>query len=234
MEQQTLKITNVLADPTRFSIYQYITKVYREVTVQEIADTFGIHANVARLHLSKLEDVKMLISETQKTGKGGRPSRVYKLSDEVVSLQFPYRDYQRLAELCLETLVEFGDQGLQVLRKIGLKYGSESAERFVVHTGARLVDLTTEDKLSYIEKIAYNQGLNPDLTYNEKEKKATFSIKNCTFKELIDDHANALCPMHHSLIQGIFEYFFGNVKVEEVISMKEHECSICQYRTVLS
>lgn len=64
--EHTLKITNVLSDPTRFYIYQYITNCHRDVTVQEIADKFSIHPNVARLHLSKLEDVRMLYAETKK------------------------------------------------------------------------------------------------------------------------------------------------------------------------
>ena len=67
--EQTLKITNVLSDPTRYYIYQYVTQKHDEVTVQEIADNFNIHPNVARLHLSKLEDVNMLVSETKKNRK---------------------------------------------------------------------------------------------------------------------------------------------------------------------
>lgn len=69
MEQNTLKVTSVLADPTRFSIYQYVAKQHREVTVQEVAEVFDIHVNVARLHLTKLESVSLLASETKKTGK---------------------------------------------------------------------------------------------------------------------------------------------------------------------
>ncbi|TXK86230.1 helix-turn-helix transcriptional regulator, partial [Parageobacillus sp. SY1] len=53
--EQTLKITNVLADPTRYHIYEYITKKHKKVSVQEIAEAFNIHPNVARLHLTKLE-----------------------------------------------------------------------------------------------------------------------------------------------------------------------------------
>lgn len=66
---QVLKITSVLADPTRYEIYQYIARKHQEVTVQEIADAFHIHPNVARLHLTKLEDVNMIVSETKKQEK---------------------------------------------------------------------------------------------------------------------------------------------------------------------
>lgn len=68
--EQTLRITNVLADPTRYYIYQYIVNNHQDVSVQQIADSFKIHPNVARLHLSKLEDVDMLTSDARKTGKG--------------------------------------------------------------------------------------------------------------------------------------------------------------------
>lgn len=108
--EQTLKITNVLSDPTRYYIYQYITKRHQEVTVQEIADNFNIHPNVARLHLSKLEDVNMLISETKKTGKGGRPSRLYRLSDDVIQLNFPFRDYQMLAKITMESMLSLSEK----------------------------------------------------------------------------------------------------------------------------
>ncbi|WP_155814948.1 helix-turn-helix domain-containing protein [Bacillus coahuilensis] len=47
----TLKITNTLADPTRYGIYHHILKTKEDVTVQDIAEMFHIHPNVARLHL---------------------------------------------------------------------------------------------------------------------------------------------------------------------------------------
>jgi len=113
--EQTLKITNVLSDPTRYYIYQYITKRHQEVTVQEVAEKFNIHPNVARLHLSKLEDVNMLASETKKTGKGGRPSRLYRLSDDVIQLHFPFRDYMLLSKVAISTMLTLGEAGKQAL-----------------------------------------------------------------------------------------------------------------------
>lgn len=231
MEQKTLKITNVLSDPTRFSIYQYICKRHNDVTVQEIAEYFGIHANVARLHLTKLEDVKMLVSDTKKTGKGGRPSRYYRLSDEVISLQFPFRDYRALAEICLHSLLEFGDEGLKVLNKIAYKFGQETAESYVLRTGINLEALTNDEKLEHIAIISRNQGLNSEIQYNSDDRKASFTIYNCIFKELLKDYADSLCTIHRSMLLGIFEYFLGNVKLEgdEMIATG---CDRCSYTTV--
>ncbi|WP_096201233.1 helix-turn-helix transcriptional regulator [Bacillus sp. FJAT-45350] len=233
MEQQTLKITNVLSDPTRFSIYQFVSKRHGDVTVQEIADNFKIHANVARLHLTKLEDVKMLISETKKTGKGGRPSRFYRLSEEVISLQFPYRDYQMLSNLALETLATFGEEGKKAIKNIGYKYGIEAAKSFLSRVGKDVETLSVEEKMTLVEQMSNNQGLNPEFHYNDEDKTINFKIYNCTFKELINDHSATLCIMHHSFLVGIFTHFFGQIKLEENELMTEPDCSACSYTTVV-
>ncbi len=67
--EQKLKVTNALSDPTRFNIYQYIIKSTNAATVNEVAKEFDIHPNVARMHLSKLEDVELIISYTKKQEK---------------------------------------------------------------------------------------------------------------------------------------------------------------------
>ncbi|WP_332697975.1 helix-turn-helix transcriptional regulator [Halalkalibacter lacteus] len=232
MDQDTLKITNVLSDPTRFSIYQYISKLHGNVTVQEIADQFNIHPNVARLHLTKLEDVKMIVSETQKTGKGGRPSRVYKLSDEVIQLQFPYRDYERLAKMSLESLIELGDIGLEALKKVGYKYGRESAELYVRQFQFDVTNSTMEEKVRMIEQVAINQGLNPEINYFVEKEEIEFSIYNCTFKELMSENSVSLCSMHHELFKGIFSFFLGEHILKDNMKLTDPQAKACSYSVV--
>lgn len=233
MEQQTLKITGVLSDPTRFSIYQYVAKQHRDVTVQEIADAFEIHANVARLHLTKLEDVNMLISETKKTGKGGRPSRFYRLSDEVISLQFPYRDYQKLSEIAIDTLLNLGEIGEKALTQTGRRFGYESARTYLMNLDKNLSDLTTKEKLNHIKTVALQQGLNPEMYFDEETNEINFRIYNCTFKELVPDRA-PICRMHQALINGFFDFFFGDIDLTKSSYMSDDiEYSFCSYRTVV-
>lgn len=233
MEHQTLKITGVLSDPTRFSIYQYVTKQHRDVTVQEIADAFEIHANVARLHLTKLEDVNMLISETKKTGKGGRPSRFYRLSDEVVSLQFPYRDYQKLSEIAIDSLLNLGAIGEKALTETGRKYGFEAARTYSHNLDININELSNEAKLDHIKKVALHQGLNPEMNYNKETHEVHFRVYNCTFKELVPDRA-PICKMHQALINGFFDFFFGEINLDKSGYMSDSiEYSFCSYKTLV-
>lgn len=234
MEQQTLKITGVLSDPTRFSIYQYVSKQHRDVTVQEIADAFEIHANVARLHLTKLEDVNMLSSQTKKTGKGGRPSRFYQLSDEVVSLQFPYRDYQKLSEIAIDTLLDLGEIGEKALVETGRKFGYQTARTYLHGLDKNLEDLASEEKLSHIKIVALQQGLNPEINYNNETHEVNFRVYNCTFKELVPNRGS-ICKMHQALINGFFDFFFGEInltKTENMLLDGLHHSS-CAYKTII-
>lgn len=232
MENETLKLTSVLADPTRFAIYEYISNAHRIVNVQEVADKFGIHPNVARLHLSKLEDVNLLKSETEKTGRGGRPSRVYALSDEVISLQFPPRDYRLLAKIAIETLLSFGDEGKKALKEMGRNFGKEAAKQAMLKDGIQQSkDLPVEKKLESIQKLVAAQGLQPQIDMID-ESTLRFKVNNCIFHSTVNevmDHN--ICQMHSLLLEGIFESYFGEIDLMQDSSIASGALA-CQYTVV--
>ncbi len=229
MENETLKLTSVLADPTRFAIYQYVVSSHRQVTVQEIADHFEIHPNVARLHLTKLEDVNLLSSCSEKTGKGGRPSRLYAVSEQVVNLQFPPRDYQLLAEIAIDTLVSLGEPGQKALREMGRRFGQEAAKRAIEMERINL-NADPEVKLDHIRRLIFAQGLNPEIDLLD-EQTIKFRIFNCTFKEAAKKMPDSICQMHQTFLRGIFETFFGDITLIEENSIMGG-CRTCDY-TVL-
>ena len=180
--QETLKITNVLSDPTRFSIYDYITKTHKEVTVQEIATEFSIHPNVARLHLSKLEDVHVLRVENRKTGKGGRPSRLYSLSDEVIELNFPFRDYHLLAKIAIQSMVMLGDQAEHALYETGKRYGYELMDKQLKKRGFAKEQLSFEQKMKVLESTTSMLGMAPDFYIQEDDNhRLHLQVFNCPF-----------------------------------------------------
>src|SRR5690625_450877 len=86
--ENTLKVTNVLSDPTRYKIYQSFLETKTPKTVADIADLFNIHPNVARLHLAKLQEIKLLNAYYEKSGKGGRPKEYISCLIMLLSLPF--------------------------------------------------------------------------------------------------------------------------------------------------
>ena len=231
--EQTLKITNVLSDPTRYYIYQYITKRHREVTVQEIADNFNIHPNVARLHLSKLEDVNMLSSETKKTGKGGRPSRLYRLSEDVIQLHFPFRDYMLLSKVAIETMMSLGEEGRKALFLTGKRFGAELIEQELARQGLPGDALSFDEKLSILKNASSLAGFYPEFEASGDQTKIYFQIFNCPFKEVALEHTEAVCSMHHEFLKGMFGTLFSSVQLIEKENMFAG-CETCSYQALVS
>ncbi len=231
--EQTLKITSVLSDPTRFKIYQYISERHNDVTVQEIADQFEIHPNVARLHLSKLEDVSMLSSETKKTGKGGRPSRLYRLSEEVIQLSFPHRDYKLLSRISLITMMSLGEKGREALFMTGKLLGSELVERELNTSHHTFESITFNQRLNILKNAAIAAGFYPEFEVNEQQTEVYFQIFNCPFKEVAIEHTETVCKMHGEFLRGMFESVFPTVKLIEKSNMML-DCSSCSYQAVVA
>ncbi|MFJ7936996.1 helix-turn-helix transcriptional regulator [Peribacillus sp. NPDC096622] len=227
--EQTLKITNVLADPTRYYIYQHIVNNHGDVSVQEIADSFNIHPNVARLHLSKLEDVDMLTSDARKTGKGGRPSRLYRLSDKVIQLHFPYRNYQLLSRIAVQTMMTLGEQGKQALYETGKVFGEELIYQQLALNSTSIARLAFAEKVNMLKNAATIAGLSPEIQASEEENKIYFRIFNCPFKEVTEVEPGTICSMHNSFLKGMFEALFENVNIVELENMMSN-CTACSYQ----
>lgn len=225
--EQKLKVTNALSDPTRFNIYQHIIEKMEAVTVNDIAETFDIHPNVARMHLSKLEDVDLIISYTKKTGKGGRPSRLYELSNHVIELNFPHRDYKLLSAIALETLSKLGKPGEKALFDTGFTYGQRMIDQYQDAS-----KLSLEQKLKLLRDASKLLGMYADFHYSETDQSITYTINNCPFKEAATKN-ESICHMHEFFLKGMFESLFEGITLSETNNML-NGCKNCTYIAKLS
>lgn len=232
--ENVLKITNVLADPTRYSIYEYLITNKKAVDVQEIADQFSIHPNVARLHLSKLEEIKLILSFSYKSGKGGRPSRKYKLSNYAIELSFPYRDYALLAKIAIESMASLGEAGKVALYNTGRKFGEELSQRYFIKNNTTTFSSLYE-KVNVVKEITSSCGLYPSFDVNEECNVVQLAINNCPFKEIIHsgDEYSSICNMHLSFLQGIFEEVFPGTEIKELEIMPTG-CEQCIYQATVT
>lgn len=232
MDGNTLKVAGVLADSTRFSIYRYITELNQPVNVVEIADEFSIHPNVARLHLNKLEEVKLLDSCSDKSGRNGRPCRIYSPSSEEVTLQFPAKNYRIFGMIALEALQTFGKDGREVFYNMGRIYGRESALQKLTSEGVSFVDeLSLEQKIRSITDILKKDGISPQIEIRD-ENSVSFSLNSCLFIRSNDQEKNAMiCEMHNNIFRGIFEIFFSEIDLLRDVDDTGKSC--CQFFVVL-
>lgn len=229
--KNTLKVTGVMSDPTRFNIYQYLVKNHNDVSVTDIASVFDIHPNVARLHLSKLEEINLVTSYLEKTGKGGRPARRYSLSNEVLELNFPARDYKILSSITLEALMGLGEPGKTALYETGKKYGKEVMK---IYSTPLDEEASIEEKISMLEAAGRMLGMYPSFEFNKDSNSIAFSINNCPFKELANEDHATICEMHRTFIKGMFEALFTSIELVEQKNMFADNCNNCAYIAKLS
>ena len=194
------ELSAVLADDTRYHIYRAIAeRPGEDVTVADVAKRFGLHPNVARMHLAKLEQAGFLRTDFRRTAGGGRPAKLYRLSDLVVTFGFPPRRYELLSRLALEALSAGGshDDALRVC----LEAGAAEGRRVLAGEARAPQDPATAAEL--VRRVAEEQGLLPDVAWRGEALEVI--VHNCTFRELSGTDPDLVCAMHRAFLEGVLE-----------------------------
>ena len=223
-----IKVTSTLADETRFSIYEYMLQQKKYFSVQEISDQFSIHANVARLHLTKLTEIGAISAEYLKTGKGGRPGRVYRVKQEGIQLSFPRRDPSSLLKWCIQLISELGEEAVQKGMAISYEDGKQSIHELVQQSRLKS-PISFDEKISLLTKSAKLIGYVPEVHTEGETKSIIFSIFNCPFHEQMTANSEVICQLHESYLRGQVDFLFEENDFVQIESM-QHECGFCNYK----
>ncbi len=193
-------LSAVLADDTRYHIYRSIAeRPGEDVTVADVAGGFGLHPNVARMHLAKLEQAGFLVTGFRRAAGGGRPAKLYRLSEMVVTFGFPPRRYDLLSRLAIDALASGGtrEDALRVCREAGAAEGRRALAGEAGPPRDGPAAATT------ISAIAEEQGLLPDVSW--RDDSLSVVVHNCAFKELSAADPDLVCAMHRAYLEGILD-----------------------------
>ena len=207
------QLSVVLADETRYRIYRSIAEQPHDVvTVAEVAQRFGLHPNVARMHLGKLEQAGLLATGLRKTKGGGRPARLYTLSGQVSSFDVPPRRYDLLSSLALTALAQRGsdDDVLGICRDAGRAEG----RRYVAEQG-RPKSSGKKSSADLVRRVAEQQGLLPEVRWDGDE--LNVRVRNCVFREIAALRPDLVCPMHRAFFEGVVDAVVGRVRDVHVV-----------------
>jgi predicted ArsR family transcriptional regulator len=194
------ELSAVLADDTRYHIYRWIAeRPGTDVTVADVAAEFGLHPNVARMHLAKLEQAGFLATGFRRAPGGGRPAKLYRLSDKVVTFGFPPRRYELLSRLALDALSAGGtrDDAVRVCREAGIAEG----RRALAGDSEPPRDHAAASAL--VAQIAEEQGLLPEVAWQDGSLLVV--VNNCSFRELSGTDPDLVCAMHRAFLEGIIQ-----------------------------
>jgi predicted ArsR family transcriptional regulator len=177
----------VLADPTRFAVYQVVRGADRPLSVAEVTDSVGVHHTAVRVHLARLRD-QGLVQESRAAPSGrGRPKLLYSATGDVADplQRDPYRELSTM----LATAVRQG----RTPREVGVDAGHGAAVR-QDPGGVR-------DTVDLIEAEAAELGFDP--VRRGDPDRPELVLRRCPFAEVAADDPDSICSLHLGVAEGI-------------------------------
>ncbi|MEN8113943.1 MAG: helix-turn-helix domain-containing protein [Actinomycetota bacterium] len=201
-DQQVADLAATLGDATRRGIYVTVRESLEPVTASQIADLFDIHSNVARHHLDRLvTDGYLQVTRRRPAGRSGpgagRPAKHYEPTRKNVSVQFPARRYDLLAELLLRVIEHIApDDASTIAEEIGREYGRELSSE---------IGLPEEDGYEAaavaVARALMGVGFEVEAHPSEHELVTRF----CPFGEPAVNHPEIVCQLDQGLVSGLLE-----------------------------
>lgn len=191
---EPLDVHKALADTTRHRLYRYLRLSGRPVSVREMAARLSLHPNTLRPHLRRLEEAGLVASQPSRGASVGRPQTLYTVVERDESAG---RDYRLLAEILAGLLA--GRRARDRAQAQAREWGAFLAGRTLPRPGARR---TSGPNLAMLQEALAEAGFDPRFR-RRSARTVEISMRNCPFRELLDEHRDLVCAVHQGLLEGI-------------------------------
>jgi predicted ArsR family transcriptional regulator len=170
------------SDETRCALYDFVVASSGPTSRDQAAQAVGVSRQTAAYHLDRLADDGLLAVEfrrlTGRQGPGaGRPAKLYRRSDEVLSVSIPPRQYELAARILLDAVGSGGTEAESV---------NEAARRHGIAIG----------------ETGLSQALT-NLGYEPVPEDGETRFRNCPFHALRDQDTDTTCHLNLALVEGI-------------------------------
>jgi predicted ArsR family transcriptional regulator len=212
-----------LKDPVRRRLYDYVVEQFEDVTRDKAAEGAGVSRALAAFHLDKLVQEGLLQARfkrlTGREGPGaGRPSKLYRRSNQEVSVSLPPRSYELAARLFARALdTGKSEQDLAALRRVSAEFGhalgTEARDMATLGAGCNAL-------LDEAEHVLASYGFEP---YRSAE--GAIHLKNCPFDALARQYRDLVCGMNLSIMQGVVDGLLVS-GIEAVLEPRPDMCCV--------
>jgi len=196
---------------TREKVLQTLAS-HPKSTIMEIASAVGINAISVRHHLTSLQAAGLIQAEEERHGVG-RPRLIYFLTDNGFE-NFPTR-YYKLTNLLIRQIKESLPKETVdlIFKSMGENFANEYREK--------LVAMSIEEKLDFLEEIMKNEGY--ELEWEKSNDGYLINEISCPFYQIGKKHPQ-ICLFDKTLIAGILGIS------PESIEHSRNEESFCKFR----
>lgn len=211
----------------RQSVLRALKDSPHPVSISDLADRLGVHANTVRFHLNTLIGTGQVeqvgpAPEAADRRTAGRPPLMFR----PVRGMDPTgaRHYRVLADVLTQTLVA-DPQGSTRAVRAGRAWGRRHAA--VADAGG--AGTGSADSVSALVGLLDEIGFAPEL--HRVEGMGQIALRNCPFLELTDTGARVVCPVHLGIMQGALEAWRSPVTVDRLEPFVEPDLCLAHLRT---
>jgi predicted ArsR family transcriptional regulator len=183
-----------LEEPSRRRLYEYVCTHEDPVGRDEVSEAVGMPRQTVAFHLDKLADAGLLAVEFARRGGragpgAGRPSKLYRRSDDPVSVQLPERSYELAGQLLAQAVDDAESTG-ESPRTILNRRACELGQALGADAGS-----TDEGVMAVLAGCGY-----------EPRRDGTdIVLVNCPFHALAARHTDLVCGMNLGLVEGLLD-----------------------------
>jgi predicted ArsR family transcriptional regulator len=205
------RLADVFGDPTRRNIYRHLRSCDGPQSATEVAEVFGLHRTVARAHLEKLGELGLVSTATRRRPGGGRPAKIYAVTDARLEIMLPPRRYERLARLLLQLVSETVDPDVasSTAATLGRAFGEQTAADFAGgnarlaadfsgDNGQPAVKLSPRAVMDWMDLAGYGATLS-----SNGNGTAVIEVHNCVYSELPKEFPDVVCAFDRSMLCGM-------------------------------
>ncbi len=193
------RLADVFGDPTRRRIYRHLRGCDSPQSATEVAEVFGLHRTVARAHLEKLGGLGLVGTSTRRRPGGGRPAKIYTVTDARLEVMLPPRRYERLARLLLRLVHETlePEVAAATAATLGRAYGEEAAAAFAGDGVQATVKLSPRAVVDWMELAGYGA------TLESNGRETVVEVHNCVYRELSLEYPDVVCAFDRNMLCGM-------------------------------
>jgi predicted ArsR family transcriptional regulator len=194
------RLADVFGDPTRRNIYRHLRSCDAPQSASEVAAVFGLHRTVARAHLEKLGELGLVSTSTRRRPGGGRPAKIYAVTDARLEVMLPPRRYERLARLLLRLVQDSlePEAAASTAAAIGRAYGEQVAADYAGDGVQPPVRLSPRAVLDWMDLAGYGATLTAN-----GDGRAVIEVHNCVYRELSQEFPDVVCAFDRSMLCGM-------------------------------
>jgi predicted ArsR family transcriptional regulator len=167
------------------------------LSVLELAERTGLHANTVRFHLNRLVAAGAVRKQVDQHSGHGRPRLVFFALSEHDG-DSGQRNYQLLADMLAGSLADAVPDPAVYSLGLGRAWGSYLAMRPA--PGRRM---TSDQSLRELLRVLDDIGFAPRLAGDGGEQKVL--LRHCPFLEAAIAHRDVVCSLHLGVMQGTLD-----------------------------